>query len=129
MQVVEALQQTGAALITIHGRTMQQGYRKTADWDLIEQAAAASTIPIVGNGDVLTYYEVGTPGRIAKKSMCSEQLGGTHKAADACWRRRLLSCCFWSQQGGPTASLGRAAPEIYRSIDAMQQLSSSRHAD
>ncbi len=65
MQVVEALQQTGAALITIHGRTMQQGYRKTADWDLIEQAAAASTIPIVGNGDVLTYYEVGTPGRIA----------------------------------------------------------------
>ena len=62
LQVVEALQQTGAALITIHGRTMQQGYRKAADWDLIEQAAAASTIPIVGNGDVLTYYEVGTPG-------------------------------------------------------------------
>ena len=62
LQVVEALQQTGAALITIHGRTMQQGYRKAADWDLIEQAAAASTIPIVGNGDVLTYYEVGTSG-------------------------------------------------------------------
>ena len=61
MQVAEALQEAGAAAVCIHGRTMEQRYKKAADWGLVQQAATSLTVPIIGNGDVLTYYEVGLP--------------------------------------------------------------------
>lgn len=54
----EALQNAGAAAVTIHGRTMEQRYKRAADWDLVQQAANHLTVPVIGNGDVLTYYEV-----------------------------------------------------------------------
>lgn len=60
MQVAEALQNAGAAAVTIHGRTMEQRYKRAADWGLVQQAAHQLTVPIIGNGDVLTYYEVWT---------------------------------------------------------------------
>ena len=63
-EVVEILREVGAAAITIHGRTAQQGYSKGADWTLIQDAARKGkegkyehSIPLIGNGDILTYYE------------------------------------------------------------------------
>lgn len=55
--VVEALEETGIAALTIHGRTAQQRYKKSADWDLIKRIAQNTTIPIIGNGDILTLHE------------------------------------------------------------------------
>jgi tRNA-dihydrouridine synthase 3 len=63
LENVKALREAGAAAITIHGRTAQQGYSKNADWELIRQAvketkdAGYGHVPIIGNGDILTYYE------------------------------------------------------------------------
>lgn len=57
LEVIERLTQVGASSITIHGRTAQQGYRKPADWDLLQQAAISTSIPVIGNGDVFTHYE------------------------------------------------------------------------
>lgn len=63
LENVRALREAGAAAITIHGRTAQQGYSKNADWELIRQAvketkdAGYGHVPIIGNGDILTYYE------------------------------------------------------------------------
>ncbi|XP_015108772.1 tRNA-dihydrouridine(47) synthase [NAD(P)(+)]-like [Diachasma alloeum] len=46
----------GASMITVHGRSREQRYTKSADWEYIERcAAAASPIPVFGNGDVLGY--------------------------------------------------------------------------
>ena len=52
------MQNAGAAAVTIHGRTMEQRYKRAADWGLVQQAADHLTVPVIGNGDVLTYYEV-----------------------------------------------------------------------
>mmetsp|Transcript_16089 Transcript_16089/g.40885 ORF Transcript_16089/g.40885 Transcript_16089/m.40885 type:complete len:451 (-) Transcript_16089:81-1433(-) len=60
--VVELLQESGAAAVTIHGRTMQARYRKPADWDLIGGIADSASIPIIGNGDILTHYEAASRG-------------------------------------------------------------------
>jgi tRNA-dihydrouridine synthase 3 len=61
-EVVEKLIGAGAAAVTIHGRTAEARYSKSADWQIIGQCvdetrAAGSTVPIVGNGDILTHYE------------------------------------------------------------------------
>ena len=37
-------------MITLHPRTVSQGYSGVADWDLIKELKEISSIPIVGNG-------------------------------------------------------------------------------
>ena len=50
--IARVLEENGAALIAVHGRTRAQGYRGRADWDAIAEVAAAVRVPVVGNGDV-----------------------------------------------------------------------------
>src|SRR5882724_5647392 len=45
------VQDAGAAAVTIHGRTAEQSYSGTADWDLVACVAAALEIPVFGSGD------------------------------------------------------------------------------
>uniref|UniRef100_A0A452FI04 tRNA-dihydrouridine(47) synthase [NAD(P)(+)] n=1 Tax=Capra hircus TaxID=9925 RepID=A0A452FI04_CAPHI len=52
------LRDWGAALVTLHGRSREQRYTKLADWQYIEQCvAAASPMPLFGNGDILSYED------------------------------------------------------------------------
>lgn len=45
-------------MVTIHGRTAVQRYKRPADWGAIEAAATAASIPVVGNGDLLTLFDI-----------------------------------------------------------------------
>lgn len=57
-ELVPKFENWGAAAVTIHGRSREQRYTKTADWQYIEQCAAkAKNIPIIGNGDVLSFED------------------------------------------------------------------------
>ena len=44
--------ESGAAAVTVHGRTRSQFYAGKADWDIIAAVKAAVRIPVIGNGDV-----------------------------------------------------------------------------
>jgi nifR3 family TIM-barrel protein len=52
LEVAKILEDNGAALIAVHGRTKAQGYKGQADWDAIAEVKAAVKIPVVGSGDV-----------------------------------------------------------------------------
>lgn len=45
-------QDTGCAAIALHGRTVQQAYSGTADWDAIADLVDLVDIPVLGNGDI-----------------------------------------------------------------------------
>jgi tRNA-dihydrouridine synthase 3 len=57
-EVARACEEAGAAAITIHGRTREQRYSRAADWGAIGRVAAERGVPVIGNGDLLTHYEV-----------------------------------------------------------------------
>ena len=42
----------GVAAITVHGRTRQQFYKGEADWSAIACVRAATTLPLIANGDI-----------------------------------------------------------------------------
>ena len=57
VDVAIACEQAGAAAITVHGRTREQMYAPTADWDIIRDVKRAVSVPVIGNGDVFTAYD------------------------------------------------------------------------
>jgi tRNA-dihydrouridine synthase B len=51
--LAKRVQDAGAAAVTIHGRTAEQSYTGTADWDLVARVASELTIPVLGSGDCI----------------------------------------------------------------------------
>ncbi|MBU0660850.1 tRNA-dihydrouridine synthase [Patescibacteria group bacterium] len=51
---IPVLEEAGAQLITVHGRTRAQGYSGVADWNRIAEAKHIATVPLLANGDVFT---------------------------------------------------------------------------
>lgn len=56
-EVARACEEAGALAIAIHGRSREQRYSRAADWELIGSVAAERSVPVIGNGDILTHYE------------------------------------------------------------------------
>ena len=46
------LEEAGARMLTLHGRTREQRFSGTADWKAIAAVKAALSIPVIANGDV-----------------------------------------------------------------------------
>lgn len=57
-EVCRILEGEGMQAISIHGRTRAQGYRGTANWDVIDSCAQAINVPVIGNGDITSGEDV-----------------------------------------------------------------------
>jgi tRNA-dihydrouridine synthase B len=52
LSIALAAQAAGVQMLTIHGRTREQGYKGVAEYETIAAVKAALSIPVVANGDI-----------------------------------------------------------------------------
>lgn len=57
VEFAKGLEQAGASLLAVHGRSARQMYRGAADWDVIAQVKEAVDVPVAGSGDVFSHQD------------------------------------------------------------------------
>ena len=54
VQLARQFEAVGIQMLTVHGRTREQGYKGQAEYDTIAAVKAAVKVPVVANGDITT---------------------------------------------------------------------------
>ena len=54
LDFAKRMEDNGAALLAVHGRTRSMLYSGVADWDMIAKVKQQSNIPVIANGDIVS---------------------------------------------------------------------------
>lgn len=57
LEVAGIVEDAGASAIAVHPRTREDRYDIPADWNIIKEIKDATSIPVIGNGDIWTCYD------------------------------------------------------------------------
>ncbi len=96
LEVAHILEESGAAAISVHGRTKEQGYSGVADWRAIGEVVARVSVPVLANGDVRTVADIEA---IKAQTGCAAVLIGRGAVGNP-WilARRDLGDVPWSER-------------------------------
>lgn len=67
VQIARIAEKNGISAITVHGRTREEFYSGKADWNIIKEVKEAVSIPVIGNGDIIS---IESANEIFQKTNC-----------------------------------------------------------
>lgn len=108
-------EEAGAAALTVHGRTWSQGFSGKADWQVIARVKQSVSVPVIGNGDILTYQD-GL--RMMTETGCDAVMIG----------RGALGNPWVFQESGRPQTLAARMPVILRHFALMERFLPERQA-
>ena len=88
VEVAQAACAGGAAAVAVHGRTREQYYSGQAHWDIIADVKNAVDVPVFGNGDIKSSYDVR---RMYEETGCDGFLIGRAAQGDPWIFSRILT--------------------------------------
>ena len=110
-------QESGAAAIALHGRTVSQAYSGTADWAAIGDLANRLDIPVLGNGDI---WEAADAVRMVRETGAAGVVVG-RGCLGRPWIFRDLAAAFAGRQVATLPTLGEVAAMMRRHAELLCQ--------
>nr|WP_281280907.1 tRNA dihydrouridine synthase DusB [Nocardioides guangzhouensis] len=108
-------QESGAAAIALHGRTVDQAYSGEADWDAIGELVGHVDIPVLGNGDI---WEAGDALRMVEQTGVAGVVVG-RGCLGRPWLFRDLAAAFAGEQVATLPTLGEVAAMMRRHAELL----------
>ncbi len=108
-------QESGAAAIALHGRTVSQAYSGTADWEAIGNLVSHVDIPVLGNGDI---WEASDAIRMVQQTGAAGVVVG-RGCLGRPWIFRDLAAAFAGQQVATLPTLGEVAAMMRRHAELL----------
>jgi tRNA-dihydrouridine synthase 3 len=73
LRIARAAVEAGADAVSLHARSRAQRYRRPADWDRVADLVESMPVPVIGNGDVLSWRDA--RGRLAESGCAAVMVG------------------------------------------------------
>lgn len=89
VEIARIAEENGAKAVAVHGRTREQFYSGTADWEIIKKVKEAVTIPVIGNGDIVKPEDAE---RMLQKTGCDAVMVGRGAQGNPWIFKRILGC-------------------------------------
>jgi tRNA-dihydrouridine synthase B len=90
----QAVEAGGGAAVAVHGRTREQFYEGFVDLERIGEVKRAVSIPVIGNGDILSYDDAM---RMKRKTNCDYLMVGRGALGDP-WIFERLNAAYASEK-------------------------------
>lgn len=124
VEIAKRAEAAGAAAIAVHARTRAQMYAPSADWSIIRAVKQAVSVPVVGNGDIVSAQDAA---RMYEQTGCDFVMVGRAAEGNP-WIFQQINAYLGSETLLPAPPLSERMRVLLRQVELMIRFKGERTA-